>query len=163
MREDLLAPPGLSVWARAQRTLQPYEAWLTFKDWLDRDNPRMAFSVARNLALGSTIPESERQWAALMRAEARARLGWLVPPGDDPVHADDAVSGAAQGPVAGDARAAARADHLPGRARRPDRRAAGEPARRDTSMVCRSGLSIVGAAGSDAALVAVAKAMEASR
>src|SRR4051794_31739010 len=25
VREDLLAPPGLSVWARAQRTLQPYE------------------------------------------------------------------------------------------------------------------------------------------
>ena len=71
----------MSVWARAQRTLQPHEAWLTFKDWLDRDNPRMAFSVARNLALASAIPESERQWAALMRDEARARLGWLVPPG----------------------------------------------------------------------------------
>src|SRR5215471_12709045 len=24
MREDIMAPPGLSVWARAQRTLQPY-------------------------------------------------------------------------------------------------------------------------------------------
>ncbi len=81
VREDLLAPPGLSVWARAQRTLQPYEAWLTFKEWIDRDNPRMAFSVARRLAAASAIPESERQWAALMRAEARARLAWLVPPG----------------------------------------------------------------------------------
>ena len=81
VREDLLAPPGLSVWSRAQRTLQPYEAWLTFKDWVDRENPRMAFSVARNLAFASAIPEAERQWAALMRAEARARLAWLLPPG----------------------------------------------------------------------------------
>jgi amidase len=81
VREDLLAPPGLSVWARAQRTLQPYEAWLTFKDWVDRDNPRMQFSVARGLAYGSTIPESDRRWAALMRDEARARLAWLLPPG----------------------------------------------------------------------------------
>src|SRR2546428_813530 len=81
VREDLLAPPGLSVWARAQRTLQPYEAWLTFKDWIDRDNPRFAFSVARTLVLASTIPESERQWAAMMRAEACARLAWLLPPG----------------------------------------------------------------------------------
>ena len=81
VREDLLAPPGLSVWARAQRTLQPYEAWLTFREWIDRDNPRLQFSVARGLALASTIPESERQWAALMRAEARARLAWLLPPG----------------------------------------------------------------------------------
>src|SRR5260370_42148514 len=51
VREDLLAPPGLSVWARAQRSLQSYEAWLTFRDWIDRHNPRLAFSVARNLAL----------------------------------------------------------------------------------------------------------------
>src|SRR5207237_9884362 len=43
--------------------------------------PRLAFSVARNLALAATIPESERQWAALMRDEARARLAWLLPPG----------------------------------------------------------------------------------
>src|SRR5207249_507465 len=78
VREDLLAPPGLSVWARAQRTLQPYEAWLTFKDWIDRDNPRFAFSVARTLVLASTIAESERQWAAMMRAEACARLAWMV-------------------------------------------------------------------------------------
>jgi amidase len=80
-REDLLAPPGLSLWSRAQRTLQPWEAWLTFKDWLDRDNPRLAFSVARGLALSSTISESDRQWAALTRDEARARIAWLLPPG----------------------------------------------------------------------------------
>src|SRR5512146_136962 len=35
VREDLLAPPGLSVWARAQQTLQRHEAWLTFRDWID--------------------------------------------------------------------------------------------------------------------------------
>ena len=81
MREDLLAPPGLSVWARAQRTLQSAEAWATFRGWLDRDNPRLAWSVARNLASADAISESDRQWAALMRAEARARVAWLLPPG----------------------------------------------------------------------------------
>ena len=81
VREDLLAPPGLSVWARAQRTLQPYEGWLTFKAWLDRDNPRMQFNVASGLAQASAIPESERQWATLMRGEAGARLAWLLQPG----------------------------------------------------------------------------------
>src|SRR5690349_11161008 len=29
VRRDMLAPPGLSVWARAQRMLQPHEAWRT--------------------------------------------------------------------------------------------------------------------------------------
>jgi len=162
VREDLLAPPGLSVWARAQRTLQPYEAWLTFREWIDRYNPRMAFSVARYLALASTIPESERQWAALMRDEARARLTSLLPAGTilclptTPFPAPPkGLSLAAVEPLR--ARIACLASHggltgvpqvsLPG-------------AEVDALPV---GLSIVGARGSDAALVAVARAMEASR
>ena len=162
VREDLLAPPGLSVWSRTQRTLQSYESWLTFRDWLDRDNPRLQFSVARGLVAASAIPESERQWAALMRAEARARLAWLVPPGAilclpttpfpappkglplttlDPLRArmscltsPGGLTGVPQVSLPG-----ATVDGLP------------------------VGLSVVGAPGSDAMLVAVAKAMEANR
>lgn len=81
VREEMMAPPGLSVWARAQRTLQPAEAWATFRDWVERDNPRMAFSVARGLVAGSQIPAAEQGWAELMRREARARMNWLLPPG----------------------------------------------------------------------------------
>ena len=159
VREDLLAPPGLSVWAKAQRTLQPYEAWLTFKAWVERDNPRLQYSVARNLALATTIPESERQWATLMRAEARARLTWLLPPGTilcmpttpcpapkkgqalaalEPIRSrilclasHGGLTGAPQVSVPG-----ASVDGLP------------------------VGLSILGARGSDAMLIAVANAME---
>jgi amidase len=162
VREDLLAPPGLSAWARAQQTLQRHEAWVTFRDWLDRDNPRLAWSVARNLALATTLPEPERQWAALMREEARARLAWLLPPGTilcmpttpfpapvkglpvaalDPLRArmfcltaHGGLTGVPQVSLPG-----ASVDGLP------------------------VGLSIVGARGSDAALVAVARAMERSR
>jgi amidase len=76
--ERTLAPPGLSAWARAQRTLQPYEAWLTFKDWLERDNPRLAFSVARNLVLAAAISAEARQWAERMRDDARARMAHLL-------------------------------------------------------------------------------------
>ena len=76
--DETMSPPGLSVWAKAQRTLQPWEGWLTFKDWLDKHNPRMAYSVARNLALASMIPESERQWAEMMRLDARARMHYLL-------------------------------------------------------------------------------------
>ncbi len=80
-REEAMAPPGLSVWARAQRTLQPAEAWNTFREWVERDNPRMAFGVARGLIAGSQIPAAEHGWAELMRREARARMQWLLPPG----------------------------------------------------------------------------------
>ena len=162
VREDLLAPPGLSIWARAQRILQPYEAWLAFRDWIDRENPRLAFSVARNLALASTIPEPERQWAALMRAEARARLAWLLPP--------DTILCLPTTPFPAPPKRLSLATLEPLRARITCLAAHGgltgvpqvslPGATVDGLPV---GLSILGARGSDATLVAVAKAMEASR
>ena len=159
-KEDLLAPPGLSTWARAQRTLQPSEAWLTFKDWIDRANPRMQFSVARNLALASMIPEAERQWAAMMREEARARMRHLLQPGTiiclptTPFPAPKrgmtlSQSGPAQ------LRIACLCAHggLTGmpQVSIPGAEVDGAPI----------GLSIVGARGTDTALVAVATALEA--
>jgi len=162
VREDVLAPPGLSVWARAQQTLQRHEAWTTFHDWIDRVNPRMAYSVARNLALTATVPDSDRQWAALMRDEARARLEWLLPPGvilcmpTTPFGAPPkAMSISALDPLR--ARIACLTAHggLTGRPQvsLPGASVAGVPV----------GLSLVGARGTDATLIAVAKAMEAGR
>lgn len=80
-REETMAPQGLSVWGRAQRSLQPIEAWDTFRGWVERDNPRFAFSVAKQLILGAMTPEADRSWAALMRQEVRGRLRHLLPPG----------------------------------------------------------------------------------
>ena len=80
VEEEVMAPPGLSTWAKAQRTLQPYEGWLTFKDWLDTANPAMAYSVARGLAAAAAIPAVDRDWAEMMRQEARARLNYLLAP-----------------------------------------------------------------------------------
>jgi amidase len=162
VREDLLAPPGLSVWSRAQRTLQSYEAWLTFREWLDRDNPRLQFNVARGLALSGMIPEVDRQWAALMRAEARARVTWLLPPGTIACLPTTpfppprkGLSLAARDPLA--ARISCLTSHggLTGapQVSLPGATVDGLPV----------GLSILGAHGSDATLVAVAKALEAAR
>ncbi|HZK88827.1 MAG TPA: amidase [Stellaceae bacterium] len=81
VRQEAMAPPGLVAWANAQRTLQPSEAWETFKEWIDRANPRMQFSVARNLAFAATITAAERARAASVREAARARMRKLLPPG----------------------------------------------------------------------------------
>jgi amidase len=80
-REAAMAPAGLVAWGRAQRTLQPVEAWATFRDWIDAVNPRMQFSVARDLAAAAAIPDSERGWARLVREEARGHLRRLLPAG----------------------------------------------------------------------------------
>jgi amidase len=158
-REDIMAPPGLSVWARAQRSLQPVEAYNTFKPWLDSRNPRFAFSVAKALVAGSMIAESDRAWANLMRQEARGRMAHLLPEGTilclpttpfpaplvglplsvlDPLR-DRITCLCAQGGLAGHPQVS-----LPG-------------ATVDGLPV---GLSIIGPRGSDASLVAVARALE---
>jgi amidase len=158
-REDIMAPQGLSVWARAQRSLQPVEAYATFKSWLDERNPRFAFSVAKALVMGSMVSESDRMWATLMRQEARGRLAHLLPEGTilclpttpfpaPPVAQklsvldllrDRITCLCAQGGLAGHPQVS-----LPG-------------ATVDGLPV---GLSIIGARGSDASLVAVARALE---
>ena len=158
-REECMSTAGLSVWARAQRTLQPAEAWETFRPWVEATNPRMAFVVARNLIAGSQVSASDRAWASLMRREARARLVHLLK--DDTILClpttpfpaprkgqaiqtldllrDRITCLAAHGGLTGVPQVS-----IPGAA------VDGLPI----------GLSIVGAHGTDATLVAVAKAME---
>ena len=162
VRDDLLAPSGLTAWARAQRTLQPWEAWQTFKPWLERDNPRLQYSVARNLARATAISESDREWAALVRSEARARMTWLLPPGTilcmptTPFPAPlKGQSLPALEPVRGRILGLAAHGGLTGvpQVSAPGAEVDGLPV----------GLSIVGGHGSDAALVAVARALEAAR
>ena len=158
-REEIMAPQGLSVWARAQRSLQPVEAYATFKDWLDKGNPRFAFSVAKALVMGSMTPQVDQTWAALMRQEVRGRMKYLLPAGTilclpttpfpapltgqplsvlDPLR-DRITCLCAQGGLAGHPQVnipGATVDGLP------------------------IGLSIIGPRGSDATLVAVARALE---
>lgn len=156
VREDLLAPQGLSTWARAQRAIQPYEAWKTFEAWVDKYNPRMTFTVARGLIAGASIPAAERTWAGYMRQEARARLRMLTADGGVlcmpttpfpapiqglPVSAMDPFKDritclAAQGGLAGHPQV-----NIPG----------------GTVDGLPIGLSIIGARGSDAALVSIAR------
>lgn len=80
-REDLLAPQGLSVWGRAQRSLQLAEAWATFRGWVEAETPRFSFLVARTLMAGAAVSPADLAQAALMRDEARGRLASLLPAG----------------------------------------------------------------------------------
>jgi amidase len=157
-REEMLAPQGLSVWSRAQRTLQPAEAWRTFRRWVERDNPRMAFNVARGLIAGSQINEADREWAELMRQEACARMAYLLPPGTIlclPTTPFPAPKRGLPLPVLGPLRSriSCLCSHggLTGvpQVSIPGAEVNGLPV----------GLSIVGGRGSDAMLVAVARAM----
>jgi amidase len=121
----------------------------------------MQYSVARSLALASATSDADRQAAAQVRAEARARLASLLPPGTilcmpttpfpaprkgmplavaDPVRAR--IHGLmAQGGLAGMPQISVPGAHVDG---------------------LPVGLLILGARNGDASLIGVAKAMEQS-
>ena len=81
-RQDVtVATSGLAGWLRAQRVLQQSEAFATFAPWLDRHNPRLAWSVARGLVSGAAWSEAERSYAAITRREVTARMAQLLLPG----------------------------------------------------------------------------------
>ena len=160
--DEVMAPQGLSVWARAQRTLQPHEAWQTFRPWVERDNPRMAFGVARGLITGSMVTETERGWAELMRQEARGRMAYLLP--------SDTILCMPTTPFP----APLKGLSLPELGPMRDRITClcshggltGVPQVNIPGSVVDSlpiGLSIVGGRGADATLIAVARAMEATQ
>ncbi len=129
-RTETLAPQGLSTWQRSQRVLQGSESWRTFEPWLDRCNPRPG--VQRGAQPGARL-DADRRRAHRRGADAR---GGARPPapvaaaGHDPVPADNAFPCPGSGAAPLGACLPARADKLPDQPRRPDRRAAGQPARR---------------------------------
>jgi amidase len=161
VREDLLAPSGLSMWSRAQRILQSCEAWMTFKEWINRDNPRLQFSVARGLALVGTIPEPDRQWAESMRAEARGRLTGLLPPGTIVCLPTTPFPAPQKGLALTTLDTLrARISHLASHGGLTGAPQVSLPGATVDGLPV--GLSILGAHGSDATLVAMAKALEAT-
>lgn len=160
-REDLLAPQGLSVWGRAQRTLQMAEAWETFRDWVEAVNPRLSYLVARGLALGSITPKTELPWAALMRDEARGRLDHLVPPGTILcLPTTPCVAPLRDQPIAVMDRARDRLNCLAAHGGLAGHPQVSLPLGWAEESGAPCGLSIIGARGEDAALIAVARSLE---
>jgi amidase len=120
----------------------------------------MAFNVARGLVAGATVSDTDREWADLMRQEARGRMAYLLPPGTIlclPTTPFPAPKKGLPLPIVGPLRSriSCLCSHggLTGvpQVNLPGATVDGLPV----------GLSIVGGRGSDATLVAVATAMEA--
>ncbi len=80
-RDVQLAPEGITVWARAQRDIQLSEAWATFGEWVNTQNPCFAYLVSRALQYGASVTTSELDSASEVRMSAREQLRSLTPPG----------------------------------------------------------------------------------
>lgn len=78
-----LAPEGLETWFGHQAILQGREAWETFGDWIDANDPRFGFEVAENYLIGRNWSDEARAEALAARPGYRARVEDLL--GDDGV------------------------------------------------------------------------------
>src|SRR5882757_8186944 len=76
--DSLLAEDDLLDWARHQRVLQKSEFHATFRDWIDRVNPRFSSEVAGAFADDSRIPVDDLAAAKTFRACASKRLDGLL-------------------------------------------------------------------------------------
>jgi amidase len=74
-----LAPDeGLEECARQQGILQGREAWTTFSDWIDTNNPRFSFEVADNFLRGTHADDKAIAAARALREKVRERLRALT-------------------------------------------------------------------------------------
>ena len=78
VRESLLAESDLRDWSRHQRVLQKSEFHATFRDWINRVNPRFSAEVAGAFADDGHIPASNLAAAKTFRESASKRLDGLL-------------------------------------------------------------------------------------
>lgn len=67
----------LAEWARFQGVIQGREAWQTFSEWIDLNNPRFSFEVADNLLRGAHVCDAQVEEGLKLRATVRARINRL--------------------------------------------------------------------------------------
>jgi amidase len=76
--ERRVSSEPLADWLFQQSQLQGYEAWHTFADWIDRENPRFGFEVADAFIRNRAVDEAARETAARFRVARQAEVfAWL--------------------------------------------------------------------------------------
>jgi amidase len=75
-----LAGDDLALWREAFRVLQAAEAWRTHGAWISQVSPRLGPGVRERFAAAARLSDEEIAAAATVRAAARRRLQDVVPP-----------------------------------------------------------------------------------
>ena len=70
----------LSEWLAHQRAAQGREAWTTFGEWIDRNNPRFAFEVADNFIRGMSVDDATLAAARAFQTARRRELMDVLAP-----------------------------------------------------------------------------------
>lgn len=79
--EIALAPDGLDAWSATFRTLQAAEIWASVGPWIEKVRPAFGPGVKERFDAARAVAPSAVENAAAHRATIRARLGDLLQPG----------------------------------------------------------------------------------
>ncbi len=80
-RPVLLADEGLVQWREAFRLYQGHEIWEVHGPWITETAPTFGVGIAARFQMASEITEDEFSWAAAERANIQARMAEVLTPG----------------------------------------------------------------------------------
>jgi amidase len=80
-RRAKIAPEGFDPWREAFRIIQAREVWQTYGDFVTRRQPRLGPGVKERIAFAATVSEADATAARAVHAAARTHIRSLLPPG----------------------------------------------------------------------------------
>lgn len=80
-REITVSDEGLERWAECFTTIQAFEIWRSLGDWVERARPELGPGIRERIAHAATVLEEDAERQRVFRASVVERLGERVPPG----------------------------------------------------------------------------------
>jgi amidase len=76
-----IAPQGFDPWRETFRTIQGYEVWQTFGDFVTRNQPQLGPGIRERMEFSAKVSQSEVEAARGVHAQARDHIRQTVGPG----------------------------------------------------------------------------------
>ena len=158
MAHGKIAPDGFDPWREAFRIIQAYETWQSFGGFVVKHRPKIGPGIRERMEFAATVTKAQADAARLVHGKAREHIRQIAAPGTVlalPTVADDRAAGRHAGRRSrGFPRASMRLTCTAGIAGLPQMNI---PA--GTLNGCPIGLSFIGWAGGDEALLDLACAL----
>jgi amidase len=80
-RHARIAPDGFDSWREAFRVIQGFEAWQRYGEFVTRARPQLGPGIKERMAFAATVQQADATAARHVHDQARTHLRTLLPPG----------------------------------------------------------------------------------
>jgi amidase len=81
MIHSRIAPDGFDPWREAFRIVQAYETWQTFGDFVTKVQPKLGTGIRERMAFAATVTKAQAGASRQVHAEARSHIRQIAAPG----------------------------------------------------------------------------------